>query len=240
MSRTPVWTTIAHQISIEIVSGQRRPGDKLPTEAELSSRFGVNRHTIRRALADLADRGMVHARRGAGVFVQSKPVDYPLARRTRFSTNLAAMGLEPGREVLSIETRHANDPEAQALGLAPDARVHVIEGISTADSQPIAYFQSVFPAERFPDLCATLRTENSITRALAEHGVSDYTRSETRLTAKRANAVVALHLRVREGDPILRTISTNIDLDGRPVEYGRTWFAGDRVTLTVKPANVAE
>lgn len=237
MSRTAVWTAIATQVSAEISSGQRKPGDKLPTEAELSLRFGVNRHTVRRALADLAARGLVHARRGAGVFVQGRPVDYPLGRRTRFSTNLAAIGREAGREILSLETRHPNTDEAKALQLGADAMVHALEGISSADGVPLAVFRSVFPAARFPDLVATLRDVQSISRALSIQGLADYTRAETRLTAKRASASVALHLRLREGDPILRSISVNVDETGRPVEYGHTWFSGDRVTLTVRPGD---
>lgn len=235
MSRTAVWTAIATQLSDEISSGQRIAGEKLPTEAELSVRFGVNRHTVRRALADLATRGLVHARRGAGVFVQGRPVDYPLGRRTRFSTNLAAVGREAGREILSLETRHPNPDEIEALDLAKGEMVHVLEGISNADGLPLAVFRSVFPAGRFPAMLETLREVQSISRAFALHGIEDYTRAETRLTAKRASAAMALHLRLREGDPILRTISVNVDDAGRPLEYGHTWFSGDRVTLTVRP-----
>lgn len=236
MTRTPIWTSITEALMAEIVSGQRRPGDKLPTEAELSARFGVNRHTVRRALADLAARGLVHARRGAGVFVQEgRPVDYPIGRRTRLSRNLAAAGREAGREVLSLETRRASLSEAEALRLPPGAPVHVVEGISLADAQPIAMFRSVLPADRFPGMLEMLAEETSVTVALRRQGVEDYTRAETRLTAKRATATMALHLRLREGDPILRTVSVNVDPEGRPVEYGHTWFAGDRVTLTVTP-----
>ena len=236
MTRTPLWTSITDTLLGEISSGQRGPGDKLPSEADLSARFGVNRHTVRRALADLAARGLVHSRRGAGVFVQEgRPVDYPIGRRTRLSRNLAAAGREAGRRMLTAETRRANAAEAEALDLPPRAPVHVVEGISLADGMPVAMFRSILSAERFPDMLATLQEEMSITEALRRHGVEDYTRAETRLTAKRATATMALHLRLREGDPILRTISINVDPDGRPLEYGHTWFVGDRITLTVTP-----
>ncbi|MDB6452720.1 phosphonate metabolism transcriptional regulator PhnF [Falsirhodobacter sp. 20TX0035] len=236
MTRTPLWTSITEALAAEIAGGQRRPGDKLPSEAELSQRFGVNRHTVRRALAELAARGLVHARRGAGVFVQEgRPVDYPIGRRTRLSRNLAAAGREAGRVVHLMETRRANLAEAEALDLQPGAPVHVVEGISTSDGLPIALFRSVLPAEPFPDMLAILQDTPSITEALRRQGVADYTRAGTRLTAKRATATMALHLRLREGDPILRTVSVNVDDAGRPVEYGHTWFAGDRITLTVTP-----
>ena len=63
MTRTPLWASIAAELRAALAEGQYVAGDKLPTEAALSERFGVNRHTVRRALAQLADDGAVHARR---------------------------------------------------------------------------------------------------------------------------------------------------------------------------------
>ena len=115
--------------------------------------------------------------------------------------------------------------------------MHVYEGLSLADDQPIAIFRSLFPAARFPDLLKALETSRSVTTVLAQGGVADYTRASTRLTAKLANATQALHLRLTEGAPILRSAGINVDPEGVPVEYGVTWFAGDRVTLTLNPGD---
>ncbi|MDA5558910.1 phosphonate metabolism transcriptional regulator PhnF [Shimia sp. MMG029] len=231
--RTPIWQSIASTLTEDIAEGRYGPGDKLPTEAELSGRFGVNRHTVRHALKSLADNGLVHARRGAGVFVAQVPTDYAIGKRVRFHRNLEQAGRLPGKEVLHLETRSADAAEASALALPEGADVHVYDGLSLADGNPIALFKSVFPAARFPDLAAQLERLRSVTAALKENGVTDYTRASTRLTARRASATEALHMRIAEGDPVLRTKAINIDPEGTPVEYGITWFAGDRVTLTL-------
>lgn len=233
MARTPIWKSIAATLSGEIGDGLYMPGDKLPTEAQLATRFGVNRHTVRHALSHLVEQGIVHTRRGAGAFVAQTPTDYPIGKRVRFHQNVAAAGRIPAKEVLSVETRLPRPAEREALGLEASGMVHVYEGLSTADGQPIALFQSVFPAARFPDLPRALQTSGSVTAALRSGGVIDYTRTSTRLTAKAATATQALHLRISEGAPILRSVSVNVDAEGHPVEYGRTWFAGDRVTLTL-------
>lgn len=233
MTRTAIWMSIAKTLIHEIASGHYGPGDKLPTEAALSARFGVNRHTVRHALKSMAEDGLVHPRRGAGVFVTMAPTDYPIGRRVRFHQNLRAAGRSPAKEILSLETRTAGPRETTALGLHDTARVHVYEGLSLADGHPIALFRSIFPADRFPAMLADLDDTKSVTAALARHGVADYTRASTRLTAKLASATQALHLRIAERAPILRTIGINIDQGGAPIEYGHTWFAGDRVTLTV-------
>ena len=72
-----------------------------------------------------------------------------------------------------------------------------------------------------------------MTAALQASGLRDYTRATTRITAKLASPTQALHLQISEAAPILRTASVNIDASGQPVEAGLTWFAGDKVTLTL-------
>jgi GntR family transcriptional regulator, phosphonate transport system regulatory protein len=228
-----IWSAIATTLTDEITSGHYRPGDKLPTEAALSARFGVNRHTVRHALSALAERGLVHSRRGAGVFVAQRPTDYPLGRRVRFHQNVLAAEQTPSRAISRAETRPCDAEEARALRLRTGDAVHVVEGVSLADGQPIAAFRSVFPALRFPGMLTLVRETGSITRALAASGLADYTRAETRLTAQLADPVLALALAVRSGAPVMRTVAVNVDAGGVPVELGTTWFAGERVTLTV-------
>lgn len=233
MARTPVWKSIAIALTDDIAQGRYETGGKLPAEAQLSARFGVNRHTVRRALADMAAQGLVHSRRGAGVFVAAKPTDYPIGKRVRFHQNLAREGRIPGKKLLTLETRAAGLREAEALRLTAGDPVLVYDGLSLADGQPIALAQAVFPAGLLPGLREALEEESSITKVLKRCGVEDYTRRETRIAAKLATATQALHLQISEGAPILRTTSVSVDTAGTPVEFGRTWFAGDRVTLTV-------
>ncbi len=233
MGRSPLWTAILETLSDEIARGQYRPGDRLPTEAQLADRFSVNRHTVRRALAALSEAGTVQSRRGAGVFVRHQPTAYPIGRRVRYHQNLEAAGRVPAKRILRLETRSADDKEAEALALAAGTQVHVYEGLSLADEVKIAVFRSVFPAERFPDMLTALTETRSVTAAFAAHGVMDYTRASTEVTAKRASPTMAAQLDLSPGDPVLRTVGVNIDPNGKPVEYGRSWFAGDRVALAL-------
>lgn len=233
MARSAIWAAISETVAGELAQGLYAAGAKLPTEAELAARFGVNRHTVRHALGDLAAKGLVVSRRGAGVFVANRPTDYAIGRRVRFNENVTAAGQVPSRDLTRLETRAAAAHEAVALELPAGDAVQVVEGVSLADGQPIAMFRSVFPAARFPDLLAELRKMPSITAALAAAGVADYVRASTRVTAKAAKPVQALRLRLREAAPILRTEAVNVDGAGVPVEYGVTWFAGERVTLTL-------
>lgn len=232
-SKTPIWKAIADALRSDLAEGRYAPGDKLPTEASLAERFGVNRHTVRHGLSALVDEGLIRTRRGAGVFVAATPTDYPIGRRVRFHENLIAARRRPEKRVLHVEERAATAGEARALEIATGDPVCAYHGLSLADGQAIAVFESLFPLTRVDGITAALDRTSSVTEALRAAGVADYTRASTRLTAVRATATQALHLNVTEGDPLLRSSGVNVDEAGTPIEYGRTWFAGDRITLTL-------
>lgn len=230
----PLWAQITAALRTDLATSLP-PGSRLPTEAQLAARFGVNRHTVRRALAALAAEGLVHSRRGAGVFATMPPVEYPLSRRTRFHAALSATGRVPGRQILSITTIPADAEIAHHLDLPLSAPVLRLEGLSLSDGVTIGHFRSLFPLERLPGLEAALTRTQGITAALAECGVTDFTRAWTRLSASRADGLLAGHLRLAAGDPVLRSEALNKDLSGTPLEYGITHFAGGRITLVVEP-----
>lgn len=232
--RTPIWRSIAAELRGDIAEGRYGENEKIPTEAVLAARFGVNRHTVRHAISALVDEGLVHPRRGAGVFVTARPTDYPIGKRVRFHENLRAAGREPAKEVLSLETRAATAGEARALDVDDGALVLAYRGLSKADGLPIALAEGLYPLTRLPGFEVAVANAKGITAALAEIGVSDYTRKSTRVTATLATAIQALHLQINEGAALIRTSSISVDQRGCPIELGRTWFAGDRVNLTLE------
>ncbi len=233
-TKTPIWKAIADALRSDMAEGRYGPGDKLPTEAALAERFGVNRHTVRHGISALVDEGLIRTRRGAGAFVAATPTDYPIGSRVRFHENLIAAGRRPEKRVLHVEERAATEGEATALTVSPGDQICAYHGLSLADGHPIAVFESMFPLDRLPGISAALQDTSSVTEALNRSGVTDYSRASTRLTATRATATQALHLQVSEGDPLLRSSGVNVDEKGQPVEFGRTWFVGDRVTLTLE------
>lgn len=232
--RTPLWKAIAEALRTDMSEGRYGPGDKLPTESALAERFGVNRHTVRHALGALVEDGLVRTRRGSGAFVTAQPTDYPIGRRVRFAENLRRAGRLPGREILAQDIRAASTTEAGALGVAVGAQVLVSHGLAFADGQPLALSESVFPLDRMPGLPDALAEERGVTHALRAMGIDDYGRAWTRITAVAATATQALHLRVGEGAPLLRTTALNADPEGIAVEYGYTWWPGDRITMTLE------
>jgi len=234
-----LWQGILTTLEAEITGGRYASGARLPTEAALARRFGVNRHTVRRALAALSEAGRIHVRRGAGAFVTQPRLDYAIGPRTRFSQNLAAAGRVPERELLRVETVVADATERRHLRLAAGAEVHVAESVSRSDGVPVIYSRMAFPAARVPGLPAALWTERTITAALAACGIADYQRLWTRLVAERPGAMVARLLQMRESGAVLRAESLNVDAEGVPIEFGTAWICSDRMQLVVDRTSFA-
>ncbi len=230
-----IWRQIAQTIEGEIESGVYGPGDRLPTEAQLATRFGVNRHTVRRAVGALSEQGRLRVDQGRGTFVQEAVLTYPLGRRTRFTQNVTADHRTPGRKVLRAEIVKADNRVARNLGVRKGANVVLLQTLGEADGRPVVVGHNYLPARRFASILEPMRETGSMTEALQRIGVTDYRRASTRITARLANAETARHLRLPPHSPVLRTESIDADLDGRVVKYGIADFAADRVQLTVGP-----
>lgn len=229
MSGVALWRQIEQEIEADIRAKQFGPGDRLPTEAEMSQRFAVNRHTVRRAMLGLQERGLIRVEQGRGSFVQENIVDYRLSRRTRFSENILTLRRDPSGELLRVARLPAHKTMAQMLGLRAGEPVLLLETLKSADGRPINLGSHHFPFRRFNGLAEAFKTEGSITAALRKFGVNDYTRKVTRVTARMPEEEEARLLAQPRNRPVLITESVNVDEAGVPIEYGMARFAADRV-----------
>lgn len=231
------WRQIADEIEADIVNQRLAPGTQLPTETQLATRFGVNRHTVRRAIASLATRGLLRATQGRGTFVENRPLSYPIGARTRFSEVVSRENLEPGGEMLSAEEITATPLVANALKLHAGALVLAVASRRFVDGTPVSCGMLYYPLPRFSGFPEAYRRHNAITPALAECGVEDYRRLETRVSARAASGEEASLLNLAPGRLVMTTTSLNIDREGTPIQYGQVAFATDRVELVITNDN---
>ena len=107
-SGVALWRQVADGIERGIADGRFAAGEKLPGETEIAETYRVNRHTVRRALATLAERGLVRAERGSGTYVEAPRLAYPLRSRTRFSEIVGAGGREPRGQLIDASEEAAS------------------------------------------------------------------------------------------------------------------------------------
>lgn len=234
-----VWRQIADTLSTEIRDRAFTVTGRLPSENELSTRFGVNRHTLRQAIAALQVDGLVRIEPGRGTFVQNELLDYVLSRRTRFSENLQRQGFFPSKQLLTAREMPAPERAAHELRLDKGARVLMVEMLDEANEQPIALATAYYPARRFAGLLDMLGSGTCTTDILRHFGVEDYVRAESRVTTQMPSDETARLLKQAPARPVLCVECLDVDMAGQPIKYGETVFCGDRVQLVVNTGQVA-
>jgi GntR family phosphonate transport system transcriptional regulator len=233
-SGVALWRLVADGIERGIADGRFAAGEKLPGEMEIAETYRVNRHTVRRALATLAERGLVRAERGSGTYVETQRLAYPLRSRTRFSEIVGAGGREPRGQLIDASEEVATRELARQLGVKAGAPLVRIEALRFADRTPICVSTSWLSADRFPDAGGVFARTRSMTALLAHYGIRDYRRASTRITAGIVDATDAARLDLTLGRPILVVDSTDVDTDGQPLVTKRSRFAAERVEFLVE------
>jgi GntR family phosphonate transport system transcriptional regulator len=230
-----VWRQIELALTTEIAANSFGDDGRLPSESELAKRFGVNRHTVRRAILGLAVQGLVSVEHGRGIFVQPGAIDYKIGRRTRFTENFRQHGQSTSGKVLSSACVKAEPVVAKALGLRTGTLVYRIESVHEADGVPLKYARGWYPAARFnglPDMLT--RMQGRISAALAEFGVEDYSRSWSRIGSILPDSDTAQRLNINRQQPVLWVENVDVDVGDVPIKYGITHFAADRMQLYVE------
>lgn len=231
-----IWSQIVAQIVKDIESGRYKREERLPTELQLAQTYGVNRHTIRRALEELATARIIRTEHGRGSFVNDDVMDYHIGTRPRFSEWVRKQNRTPLGDVLELAEMKLNKlPEAAsaaaALGLTTEATVIFLERVGMADDKPLSLSRNIFPNEKLPGLLPALKENSSITAALAAIGVHDYTRRWTRVGARLPDSREARLLRMTRSDALLATEALDQSEDGEALGYACTYFPSTRVQL---------
>lgn len=229
-----LWRRIADDYEQMILVGKYEGGTRLPAETEIAEHYGVNRHTVRRALAELAARGMIRSERGSGTYVSTNKLDYRIGPRTRFSEVVAAAGHGAQGRLLSHRIEPASEEIARRLGLSPGAAVIRLEIVRAADRVPVSVATSWLCAERFRDAAKLFREARSISKVLRHYGIDGYRRQWTRITAGFTDAVDTARLRLSPHRPVLVVDSVDVTSDGVPVLTTCGRFAADRVALVIE------
>jgi GntR family transcriptional regulator len=224
-----------------IATGRLAPGDRLPTEQDLAAWLGVSRMTLRHALAELAQRGLVirAVGRSGGTFVAEPKVEQDLTVLAGFSEQLRRHGLVAGARVLAATEIKASPAASAALEINVGAPVYEVRRLRLAGGQPILIEYSLFPAERCPGLL-NYRLDGSIYELLEEKYGQRPHRAKESLEPVLAGVREAEALGVTEGAPLMLVERTAYARSGLPLEFARDLFRGDRTKVVVWASELAE
>ena len=220
----------------EEIHRQHKPGDILPSEQDLAKRYKVNRHTLRRALEELVNEGVVGKLQGKGTIVQQKLINYSIHGGTAFTETLEKSGREGESIVLQKFGIPARGEIAQLLQIEEDEPVACIETLRKMDGMPFSVVSHYLPLEKVFDVIR-LYKGGSLHRFLLEHYTIRLKRTMSMIRAVLPDQQDMKTLSIMGNSPILLVKSINVDRStGVPMELAISRFKGVATQLTVEPA----
>ncbi|WP_316859548.1 phosphonate metabolism transcriptional regulator PhnF [uncultured Cohaesibacter sp.] len=228
------WKSVYTVLSEEIENGLLKPGTRIPTEPELVARFGTGRHSVRKAVDELARQGKLSVEQGRGTFVQSEPmIAYALGRRTRLRQNLAEQATRVSGELLHAGQMEATDRIAKELGLQEGDSVVMARRVTLADDLPIGVGEAYRCAKRFPDFTERRNELGSTTKTYQSYGINDYLRAHSTIHSRLPRGDEAKILQQHPQMPVMVVRALDTMLDGSPLCYKEVVWSAMRVRFTI-------
>lgn len=238
-----LWRKVGEALVHEIDRGLLSPGDKLPGELSLVSRFGVARQTIRRALAHLKAEGLIRIEHGRGAFVTDKALNYRINAKSFFEENLKENSRLPRRELVSAGKVPASHLVATALGLEPATPVFHSVMVGKADDMPIGLGRNYYSLARLPDLPATFAAAVSetfsVTAMLKRSYAIDLRRKAVRITGRPPSEEEARLLAIPLSEYVMETEVLHVDQKSKPVFFSTMAYCTSRVRFTIDDSMLA-
>lgn len=225
-----LYMLVKEKIDEKIENKEYKPGDRLPSEAKLSEKFGVSRATLRETLRVLEKEGKVNRRQGIGTFITEKVGLFKsgIEELTSITQTIEAMGLEAGTIDLELSYEKKAPDLAKEFDLSSDDNMIVVHRTRTANQKPVAYCEDYFPQK----LLSSNLIKEDMTISLFDfleancniyisYAVAD-------IIPVTADQFLSNKLDLEEGKPLLLLKQMHYDDRDNPVLYSKNYFRSDK------------
>lgn len=240
-SPLPYYAQVKEALKESLSSGEFKPADQLPGEADLCALFKVSRTVIRQALDEMEYEGLILRRKGKGTFVAEPKIVESLAQKlTGFYQDMSAQGLPPISRILRQVRAPANPKVAGMLGLEPASPVIEIERLRFVNDEPLVLVTTYLPYSLCSELLTLDLSRQSLYAVLEGQFGLVIARGHRYLEAVAASLYEANLLQVEAGSPLMRLDSVSYLEDGTPLEYYHALHRGDRSRFEAELIRVRE
>ncbi|MEG0048525.1 MAG: GntR family transcriptional regulator [Clostridia bacterium] len=229
-SQSPLYQQLMTRLKNDIIAGAYPAGGRIPSEQLLCQTYGVSRVTVRKAMLDLVQEGLLVRRQGKGTFVASERIQRNLSQITSFSGACIERGHRASAKLILCQLETATADDVEQLQVSPDSRVLELCRLRLSDDEPI-----MLETNRFPERYAFLRDENvegSLYEQLRRHGIIPSSAVHD-ISLGHATPFVSKHLGTAQGDALLLLNELVLDQHGEPLHVSRQWIRGDKFTFRI-------
>ncbi len=229
-SQSPLYQQLMSRLKNDIVAGVYPPGGRIPSEQVLCDTYGVSRVTVRKAMLDLVQDGLLVRRQGKGTFVADARLQRNLQHITSFSDACRSLGRKAGSKRLDTRRDAASAEDIERLGVRADDEVLEITRLRLCDGEPVMLELNRFPIEY--DYLEREPLDGSMYECLRRHGCIP-SRAEHDISLAHATPTVSRQLGTSVGEALLILDETVYDQHDRPVHTSRQWIRGDKFTFRI-------
>jgi len=232
----PKYLQISAWLKELIHTGRYKPGEKLPSEVELSQVCGVNRNTLRQAISELTAIGLLRKEKGTGTFVAaSAPVElrHKLERILSFTDLMRDSGIAESTKILKKSMETATDDITKALFLGPDKKVIVTRRVRAGDGIPLIYEESYLPGDFFNGIL-DMDLSGSMYKIMTERFNLVLARCKQTISAVNLNQKNAKILQLPKDCAGIFIESLTFDENSMPIEMLYSYHRGDKYKLEIE------
>lgn len=224
----PIYLQIKEMLLHRMESGQLRPGDRLPSEREISETYGISRMTVRQAVLDLVQEGYLERHQGKGTFVCLPKLSQSLTTLTGYTEDMLRRGLKPSARILQKTSQLVPPHVAKGLGLELQETVFVLRRLRLADDLPMAIETSYLSSRVLPTFVFPDQNDFSLYRYLQSHFGIHLAKAVQTVQATLAGVQDGNLLGVSPGAPLLATERITYLANGDALEHAVSVYRADR------------
>ncbi|SFF86802.1 GntR family transcriptional regulator [Halobacillus alkaliphilus] len=226
-SPLPIYYQIEEDIKQRISDGEYQPNDMIPSERILSENYAVSRMTVRQAITNLVNEGVLYREKGRGTFIAENKIEQSLKGLTSFTEDMKTRGMTASSKLLDFEKVTASGEISRKLEIEENAEIYRLQRIRYADQKPMAIETNFLPAAMFPNL----KKEN------VRGSLYDYVEKNKRQKIGKASQIIEATianedqsslLEIPLGSAVLHIERHSFLEDGTPFEVVKSSYRADR------------
>ena len=229
-SQNPLYQQLMQRLKNDVVAGAYPAGGRIPSEQVLCDTYGVSRVTVRKAMLDLVQEGLLVRKQGKGTFVADARVQRDLQHVTSFSDACGATGRTASSRVVDVKREHARPEDVDRLHVPEGGEVIELCRLRLCDDEPVMLEYNRFPA--IYDFLEKEPLTGSLYELLHCHGLMP-SRAIHDISLGHATPVVSRYLATAAGEALLLLDETVFDQQDRPLHTSRQWIRGDKFTFRI-------
>ena len=233
----PLYLQLKAELRTAITEQVYRCNEKIPTELQLSEKYGVSRITVRQAVQELCAEGYLVKKQGKGTFVRQRRISRKLDNLMSFTHACDANGMKASTAVLERRVDALTPAEQEQFG--EDGRYFILTRLRMADGVPVLLETNYFPLPQY-EFLMNEDLSGSLYQVLTRHDIHIYANRDMTLDVVLADSALAQKMGVSRGTALFDMFTKNYDRSGNLIHLSREYIVCDRYHFSLADLIVEE